>query len=141
MKLGLSLPFLKYVIVGIGHNGLGYLAYLTLTSAGAPPLGVVAVLYPLGVSISFWLNKTWSFNHKGDNLGTLMRFLASHLAAYCLQIILLAVMIEVFVLPHQLAQLLVILTLAVFLYLMFKYYVITPTNAPNRKASSIGPFE
>ncbi len=55
--------FAKYAVVGVVSNSVFYLLYLLLTSAGMGHKTAMTLLYAVGVSLTFLLNRNWSFRH------------------------------------------------------------------------------
>ena len=52
---------LRYVLIGIATNGLGYLVYLAVTSAGIEPKTTMSVFYVIGALLGFLATKSFRF--------------------------------------------------------------------------------
>lgn len=63
-------PILRYVVVGVACNAIGYAAYLALTWLGIPFKRTMSFLYVFGICISFLGNRNWAFEHRGNVVGT-----------------------------------------------------------------------
>jgi len=74
--------FVRYVIVGLAQNGLLYLLTIGLLFLGFPGWGALAITYPLGVVISFLLNRAWTFAGRRRMRGQFLRHIVVYAAAY-----------------------------------------------------------
>ena len=114
---------IRFGIVGVAHNLLGYLVYLLITWLGTDPKLAVAILYPLGTAVSYFANRHWTFEHKGRVGESMSRYLAMHVAGYCLNLLMIYVGVDVLGFPHQLVQLFAMFTLAAVFFLASKFLV------------------
>lgn len=112
-----------YSLVGIGSNLVGYIIYLLITYFGGTPKTTMSILYGVGATISFWGNRKLTFAHKGNLLGTLVRYFFAHSLGYCLNLVILIVMVDNFGYAHQWVQAIAILIVAFFLFFTFKFFV------------------
>lgn len=125
--------FTRYALVGLGSNLLLYLAYLGLTAWGMQPKAAMSLLYALGVAQTFAFNRNWSFRHQGGLHGAFTRYLAAYAFGYLLNLTVLWLAVDQLGLPHQFVQGVMILTLAVLLFLLQKFWVFAaPTAATAR---------
>lgn len=116
-------PILRYAVVGIACNAMGYAAYLTLTSLGVPFKLAMTALYVLGICISFLGNRNWAFEHRGNVMGTAFRFGLAHAAGYLVNLALLTVFVDKLGYPHQWVQAAAIFIVGGFLFIIFKLFV------------------
>lgn len=116
-------PILRYAVVGIACNAMGYAAYLTLTSLGVPFKFAMTALYVLGICISFLGNRNWAFEHRGNVMGTAFRFGLAHAAGYLVNLALLTVFVDKLGYPHQWVQAAAIFIVGGFLFIIFKLFV------------------
>lgn len=114
---------IRFGIVGVVHNLLGYLVYLLVTWLGADPKIAVAILYPLGTTVSYLANRRWTFNDKEEVGRSMTRYAAMHLFGYCLNLAIIAVGVDVLAFPHQLVQLFAMVLLAAMFFIMSKFLV------------------
>ena len=126
--------FLRYAIVGLGSNLLLYLCYLLLTTWGMEYKSAMTLVYALGVTQTFLFNRSWSFRHQGALHGAFVRYVASYAFGYVLNFTILWFAVERLGQPHQIVQGVMILTLAVLLFLLQKYWVF-PESARHQLAS------
>lgn len=115
--------FVRYAVVGLGSNGVLYLAYLALTTLGMGPKAAMSLLYALGVAQTFLFNRSWSFRHEGGFHGAFARYVASYAFGYLLNLAVLWVVVDRLGFPHQIVQGIMILTLAAMLFLLQKFWV------------------
>lgn len=115
--------FIRYCIIGVVHNGAGYLLYLLVTWLGAEPKIAMSVLFVIGVAVSFLLNRNWSFADKGSVSGSLTRFVIVYLTGYGLNLAALLVFFDRLGYPHQWVQGIATITIAVVLFLLNRYVV------------------
>ena len=117
----------RFGIVGIAHNLLGYLVYLLITWLGTDPKVAVAILYPLGTAFSFFANRHWTFAHKGQVGESMARYIAMHLFGYSVNLLIIYIGVDLMAIPHQLVQLFAMGFLAVMFFIMAKFLVFTGT--------------
>jgi len=65
---------LKYILVGLGTNGLLYAASLVLVFLGISAPGAMAMVFPVGVLISFLFNRNWTFQMAGQKKSFFARY-------------------------------------------------------------------
>jgi putative flippase GtrA len=112
----------RYVIVGVATNTVGYLLYLAFTAMGTEPKFAMTVLYVMGMAQSFFFNHQWAFG-RGALDKSLARYLVAHAMAYSLNFALLSVFADSMGFPHQIVQAGGIVAVAMFLFVMFRYWV------------------
>jgi putative flippase GtrA len=115
--------FARYAIVGLVSNAVAYLLYLALTAAGMEYKLAMTLLYGLGVAQTFLFNKRWSFQHGGMHGPTFLRYCVTYGLGYCINLFALLVFVERLGYPHQLVQGVMVLTLAVMIFLLQKFWV------------------
>lgn len=125
--------FIRYGIVGVAQNSVGYGIYLFFTWLGADPKLVVGISYPLAMLVSFLGNKKYTFCHKGGTAGAGGRFLLAHACSYAINLGMLAICVDQLGYPHQLVQLAAIFVCAAFLFLALKFYVFAVRPASDQQ--------
>jgi len=119
---------IRYGFVGIITNVTSYLVYLLATYYGATPKISMSFLYALGATLGFLGNRKFTFAHKGNLLGSGLRYLLAHFIGYLINLALLIVMVDKFGYAHQWVQAIAIIIVAIFLFLAFKYFVFTQSD-------------
>ena len=113
----------KFGIVGVSTNLLGYLLFLAVTYTGVPYKLAMTVLYCVGVVISYLVNKSWTFMHQGGHISTSTKFLTAHFLGYCINLSMLFIGVDYLGYPYQLIQFIAIFVVAAFLFAIFKLFI------------------
>lgn len=124
----------RYAAVGAASNFALYAAYLLLTYWGLASKVAMTLLYGLAVIQTFVFNKRWSFGSAGATGLQFRRYCLAYAAGYGFNLSGLLLLTDVLGWPHQLAQGILILVIAVLLFLLQKFWVFRApparTNAP-----------
>lgn len=115
--------FTRYAIVGLASNLIGYVLYLVLTRLGLGPKLAMSLLYGMGVLQTFLFNKRWTFEHRGAHRVVFFRYCAAYGFGYLINLAVLLVLVDRHGYPHEAVQGVMILSLAVMLFLLQKYWV------------------
>jgi putative flippase GtrA len=108
---------------------IGYLLYLLITGLGAGHKITMSGLYAVGVLQTFAFNRNWSFRHRGHLRSAAVRYVLAYAAGYVLNLLVLLVLVDHWGLPHEIVQGGMIVFLAVFLFLLQRYWVFSSTAA------------
>jgi len=120
--------FSRYAFVGLASNALLYALYLLLTFLGIGPKTAMTLLYLIGVLQTFHFNRGWSFRHEGRRSPALVRYVAAYLLGYALNLAMLLLLVDHLGWPHQWVQGAMIVSLAVLLFLLQRYWVFRPVR-------------
>ena len=123
------LQLTRYSFVGLATNVILYLLYLLLTELGMGYKTAMSLLYVSGVFTTFIFNRNWSFRDDGGISITLFRYLAVSLSGYVINFSVLFWFVDVRSLPHQWVQGVMIFSLAVYLFLLQKFWVFRDSKA------------
>lgn len=118
--------FMRYIVVGVTSNTILYLSYIGLTILGLGPKTAMTLLYVTGGLLTFFANRTWSFNHRGSGHSALARYVVAHVLGYLFNLTLLWLFVDQLHQPHQFVQAAAIVLVAVSLFLMNKFWVFAP---------------
>ncbi|WP_210162866.1 GtrA family protein [Pleomorphomonas oryzae] len=113
----------RYGVVGVLNNLLGYLIYLLVTWLWLDPKTVVALMYPIGATTAYFGHARYSFSYSGRASQGIVRYIVAHLIGYVSSIGMLFVFSDCLGFPHQLVQAVSIFVVAGILYILFRYYV------------------
>ena len=113
----------RYGLVGVVSNLTIYFVYLLITYLGVEPKIAMTLVYILGASIGFIGHRKWSFSHHGDATSAAVRYIAAHLSGYLLNFLILTIFVDRLGYAHQVVQAVAIITVAGFLFIVFKYFV------------------
>jgi putative flippase GtrA len=117
------IQFTRYALVGLAVNLALYMLYLLVTELGMGHKTAMTALYVLGVLLTFTFNRNWSFSHDGQIPATLVRYIVAYSSGYLINLVLLFSLVDVRGLPHQWVQGVMIFSLAVYLFLLQKFWV------------------
>lgn len=114
---------IRYGLVGIATNSLGYLVYLLITYCGVEPKVLITFSYPTAATIGFFGTRQWAFAHKGSVLKSGIRYFVAHFFGYLINLLILLTFADKLGYPHQWVQAAAIFVVAGFLFAVFKYFV------------------
>lgn len=114
---------IRFGIVGVISNMVGYVFYLLITYAGVEPKLTVSLLYPIGTYLSFAGNKKWTFNSNGGAAQAGVKHIFVYALGYVLNLGILAYFVDYLGFAHQLVQLVAIFVVALFLFIAMKFFV------------------
>jgi putative flippase GtrA len=83
----------------------------------------MTLLYAIGILQTFIFNKSWTFKHHGERSLPFIKYISSYMAGYVINLMGLIVFVDNVGLPHQLVQGIMVLVVAMFLFLMQKFWV------------------
>lgn len=118
-----ALPLIRYGLVGLVVNMLGYLVYLGVTWLGVSPKITVTLFYPVAVLSGYFLHARYSFGYQGKTRTGLVRYGLAHVVGYLTNIGLLFLFVDLFGYPHEAVQLVAIFIVAGQLFLIFRFFV------------------
>jgi len=115
---------LRYGIVGIASNALGFVWYLGLTELlHLGPKTAMSLLYLIGVLQTFAFNRKWTFAHEGAAHAALLRYGCAYALGYAVNLVALYVCVDRLGYPHTWVQGVMVIALAGMLFLLQKYWV------------------
>lgn len=114
---------LRYGLVGIALNCVGYLIYLIITWLGAGPKATMTALYIIGAVMGYFSHRRLAFSYRGGIHSSALRYGLAHVCGYGLNFTLLYVLVDLLGYPHQIVQAVAIFIVAGFLFLCFNYLV------------------
>lgn len=113
----------KYAVVGVSLNFIGYTLYLLGTYLGAEPKLVMSVLYLSSVTLSFYANRKFTFDSESRGVRAKYRYFMAHCGGFIFSWLLLYFLHDILAYPHQLVQLGAIFVVAIYLFFMLKLWV------------------
>ena len=117
------LQLVRYAIVGLASNAIGFGLYILLTAFGLGPKLAMSLLYGIGVLQTFLFNKRWTFGHQGAHGPVFVRYCIVYGTGYLVNFLALVVFVDQAGLPHQWVQGVMILMVAVMLFTAQRYWV------------------
>jgi len=126
--------FMRYIIIGVIQNSLGYIVYLLVTSTGVDPKLTISILYPIGFVISYIGNKKWTFSDTRNHTWAIMRFIVTHIIGYAFNLSALYIFVDIYGFNHQYVQLGAMFILVFYFFLVLRTYVF---NKPHNLKSEV----
>ncbi len=124
-----SVPqFVRFVIIGVVSNAIGYGLYLAITAFGVMPSHAVTAIYITSATLAYFGNKSLTFTSNASVWSTGARYIIAQLIGYAINIALLAILHDYYGYSHQLVQLIAIGVVAVYLYITLKVFVFQDTK-------------
>ena len=114
---------LRYGIVGLASNLIGYFLYLGLTHTSLGPKTAMSLLYIIGVVQTFLFNKKWTFKNSDSHHRVFFRYCLTYGLGYVVNLGALILLVDRLKWPHQAVQGAMILILAIMLFLIQKFWV------------------
>jgi putative flippase GtrA len=105
----------RYGIVGIGTNVTLYIVFLGLLWATVEPILASGLCYILGVTLSYYFNRRWTFQSENSHLLDISRFLFAYGIGFIVTIIFMNIL-TVFLNP-EIAQVITICIAAISIYI------------------------
>ena len=120
----------RYGLVGMLVNLMGYLIYLLITWLWLEPRLSITLLYPIGAVTAYFGHARYSFIYNGRHSHGIVRYIIAQLSGYGVNIAMQSVFFDWLKYPHQLVQAVAIVVVASTLFLLFRYFVF-PNRLPN----------
>ncbi len=115
--------FVKYAVIGLLTNSIGYSVYLLLTYLWGAPKLTMTVLYGVGATISFLANRRYTFQHDGPLGAAGIRYILVQICGYLFNLLLLVIFVDWLRLPHQIVQGVAVFAVAALLFVLTKLFV------------------
>lgn len=115
--------FVRYGIIGVLNNAIGYFFFLWLVHIGLDPKTAMSLLYGIGVLQTFYFNRSWSFGHTGKISSSFAKYLSAYALGYLLNLLSLFLMVDYFGFSHEFVQAFMILFVAGMLFLLQRYWI------------------
>ena len=115
--------FTRYAVIGAVVNISGYLLYLWLTFIRLDPKAAATISFAVGMAVGFVLQRNWTFRNRGHLRQSLAYFAVAYAVAYATNIGGLYILVDILRYPHQIVQLVLILSIACGLFIAQKFWV------------------
>ncbi|MBK8893854.1 MAG: GtrA family protein [Propionivibrio sp.] len=124
--------FIRYGIIGVLSNAVGYLLYLGITAAGVGPKLAMSLVYVLGILQTFTFNKRWSFRFNGATAPALVRYATIYALGYLVNLLALVLLVDRLGLPHQWVMAGLVLFMALFFFVGQKFWAFRQNLVPEQ---------
>jgi putative flippase GtrA len=121
----------RYSVVGVLNNMLGYLIYLLVTWLWLDPKLAVTLMYPIGAMTAYFGHARYSFAYSGLTSHGIARYTIAHLIGYGANIGMIYLFSDRLGYPHQMVQAVAIVAVAGILYILFRYFVFPQRHQPS----------
>ena len=114
---------IRYGVVGVLNNLLGYGIYLLVTWWWLDPKVAITLMYPIGAFTAYFGHAKYSFGYRGPTSHGLARYVVAHVVGYATNVAMLYWFVDRLGFAHQLVQAAAIFVVAGVLFLLFRYFV------------------
>ncbi|WP_427185186.1 GtrA family protein [Bordetella bronchialis] len=121
--------FLRYALIGVLTNLIGYILYLALTHLWGMPKVTMTMLYSMGVAIGFFANRRFTFRHEGHVAKAGARYLLAQFLGYLANFSILVVFVDWLGFAHQIVQAAAIIMVAILLFFLSRFFVFNERSA------------
>ncbi|MGY3567528.1 GtrA family protein [Sinomonas sp. RB5] len=126
----------RFVVVGLVNNAVGYGLFVVQSLAGVGHTEAMTVSYVVGMAVSFWGNRAWTFGHDGPLWPTVLRFLGANAVGYGVNYVLLTALVEGWGWPQIPAQLAATAVVAACTFTLMRLWVFPPAVRASRGAQA-----
>jgi putative flippase GtrA len=120
----------RYGVVGVLNNLLGYLIYVAVTWLWLEPKLAITLMYPVGALTGYFGHARYAFQYDGRVSHGLLRYTISHLLGYGADVGMLYVFADRLGYPHQIVQAAAIFVVGGLLFVLFRYFVFPGRKQP-----------
>jgi putative flippase GtrA len=121
-EVRLSISAIRFLMVGGANTAVGLALIYAAKWLGADDVPANAIGYAVGLTLSFSLNRRWTFRYVGRTASALARFIAVVSVAYVLNLVTVVKAIDLLHINTYIAQALGIVPYTVFTYLASRHF-------------------
>jgi len=114
---------LKFVFSGVLINGISFLLYLFFVWLGVSPKISLSFLYWVAVVYTFFINRSFVFNHEGKLLFSFVKHLSVYAVGYLISISIMTFALDWMALNHLYSMAFASVVMPIYFYLMQKHLV------------------
>jgi len=123
---------MRYGIVGVINNLIGYVVYLIVTFFWLDPKIAITIFYSIGAIIAYFghakysfsqRHAKYSFSQRTMSFDTAVKFSIAYLIGYAINYLMLFILSDKLLYPHQLVQGLAIFVVAGILFCLLRFFV------------------
>ena len=127
----------RFLVVGVANALVGLTVIFAAKALLAfGDVAANATGYGVGLTVSFVLNKSWTFNHKGEILASAVRFLGVFAVAYTINLTIVLALIDWAQVNAYLAHALGMPCYTVAFFLLSKHFAFRGSDTAGRRADS-----
>ena len=113
----------RYLLIGVTSNLIGYLTYITLTWLHIGPKIAMTMVYITGASIGYFGNRLWTFPSSGKVTSAMLKYGLAHTLGYVVNFFILYIFVDQLFFNHLFVQAIAIFVVASFLFVISKNFV------------------
>lgn len=113
----------RYGLSGLVINGLLYGLYLGLAWFGMLPWHAATICFAAGIPLSYATHRRYTFQNAQSSALQKLMFTVAYISAYFLQISGLYLLYSIGEIPHQLAQITMMVVVALWLFFVQKFLI------------------
>jgi putative flippase GtrA len=113
----------RFPIVGLINTFIGLLVIYLAKYSGIDDVASNLIGYSVGLCISFFLNRKWTFSHGGSILPTVLKFSVVTMLAYIANLLVVIFLLDEIGLNSFLAQAAAVPVYAVMTYVGYRWFV------------------
>lgn len=114
---------LRYGVVGILSNSIGYMAYMAIVATGVGHKLAMSLVYSAVFMMSFYGNRKFTFDQGGRIAVVGLKFIAVYAFGYVVNLFLLFVFVDFIGYKHEFVQLASIGVIAALSFVLLKFFV------------------
>jgi putative flippase GtrA len=127
---------IKYAVAGVINTFVGYAVFwIALRQMGLDPAVANTIGYAIALFISFILNKLYVFSNSQPFIITAGRFAIAFFMAFSLNQLVLLILLRMYFLTAEIAQIFAMASYTLFFYLLSKYFVFCNNPKTSSKRS------
>jgi putative flippase GtrA len=120
----ISWTFIRFLIVGVLNTIVGLsVIFLSKAYLGFDDILANICGYAVGLNVSFWINRSWTFQHTHSSLLASMRFLIAFVIAYSSNLTVVLLLINQFDINSYFAQTAGIFPYTLLFFFLNRYFV------------------
>jgi len=120
----LNLQFIRFIFTGFLSNAFAYVCFLIgVYIFGVGHKTAASILFLIGMSANYIINKNWTFNFYSNSISTMVKFLITYLLGYCFNMVILIIFVDKLDYPPAYVQFLAILMLVFYYYNLNKHFI------------------
>lgn len=113
----------RFPIVGLINTFIGLLVIYLAKYSGLDDIASNLIGYSVGICISFFLNRKWTFSHEGSILPTALKFSVVTVVAYIANLLVVVFLLDEIRLNSFLAQAAAVPVYAAMTYVGYRWFV------------------
>ncbi|MEJ2715528.1 MAG: GtrA family protein [Deltaproteobacteria bacterium] len=120
---GIPTKSVKFLLTGGINTVIFYMVYVLLIQLGCHYAVALPVEYTGGIIAGYCMNRFWTFSSHGSTVHSPLKYLATYVFVFCLNLLFLSLIVELRILGPIVAQVVVIGIVSVISFLLQNFWV------------------